>query len=131
MRSEDALVETKGANSVGETEVVEDHQPIQEASDFAARGLLRIEERLWIPASESDLVSGEDEEDWESLENLPDWEGCRSIFQAPEIMKRNGKPRVGNSEETRNSCLEWIEIEIENRKKEICNPKGKTFQFYH
>lgn len=85
MRSEEALVETKGANSVGETEVVEDHQPIQEVSDLAARGLLRIEERLWIPASDSDLVRGEEE--GESLENLPDWEGCRSIFQAPEIMK--------------------------------------------
>lgn len=45
----------RGAKSRGVTAVEEDHQADQEeASDFAAWGLLRIEARLWLLASDLD-----------------------------------------------------------------------------
>lgn len=63
----------RGVNSREEicgAEDEEDHQVTQEASEEGL-GLLRIDDRLWIPAS----VSGDDE----VVDMIPDWEGCRSI----------------------------------------------------
>lgn len=69
-----------GENSEGDTEVVEedDHQPTtQEASpDLPTCGLLRMEERLWLLASEMDLVR--DECDGE--EELPRSKLVRVLF---------------------------------------------------
>lgn len=43
-----------GANSGTGTAVEEDHQPTREEEGL---GLLRMEEKLWLPASETDLAN--------------------------------------------------------------------------
>lgn len=53
-------MEARGVNSGGFTVDEDDHQPTQDASDFPACGLLRIEDKLWLLASELDLAEGEE-----------------------------------------------------------------------
>ena len=68
-----------GANSGTATAVAEDHQPIHEES---ACGLLRMEAKLWLLASETVFANKEEEEEFcRSAMPLPDLgKGCGSIF---------------------------------------------------
>lgn len=71
-----------GVNSGGGTGVGDDHQPIQEGSE-PRWGLLRMEDKLWLLASEMDLDKVENFLSLllRSMKFLPDWEGyCKSIF---------------------------------------------------
>lgn len=89
--SDEAMVETRGVNSGGLTVDEEDHQPTQDASDLPACGLLRIEDKLWLLASELDLAKEEEVVRARvvclltgleySVGDLPDWEGWDSMVK--------------------------------------------------
>lgn len=86
--SEEAMVEERGKNSGGLTVDEDDHQAAQEASDLPACGLLRIEDKLWLLASElvleevvrRRLVSLLRRVEY-SVGDLPDWEGWDSMLK--------------------------------------------------
>lgn len=73
----------KGANSGRVTEVEEeDHHQ----SDLPTWGLLRIDDKLWLLASELDFVKEESAlparvGDSSMCGDPPDWEGCESIIK--------------------------------------------------
>lgn len=74
----------KDTNSGGATEEEEDDDHHQ--SDLATWGLLRMDDKLWLleeeerilPACAGDSSIGGD---------LPDWEGCESIFKILEAFR--------------------------------------------
>lgn len=83
--SEEAMVEERGMNSGGVTAEEDDHQPTQEASDVPACGLLRIEDKLWLLASEDELVRPRlvclvMRVEY-AVGDLPDWEGWDSMLK--------------------------------------------------